>query len=322
VQFGTFLVRQGFIQERDLESVLLGQNLLRDGKITVAQFQVAMELSQSRGANIADTLIDHGYITAAEIAQLTGTAAVAGEPAGLDTPKIKEVAVKPRQVEQAGPTNLNASSAVPTWKDQLDWSKPLPADDDASLMARNPEKQSLAELLGGVKSEPASDPEKLKISNNAAPSWKDQLDWEQAEEPTSVSSETTDTNESGAQGPAIFDAAAAAPPQQEEMQNPISLGNAVPSWKDQLDWEQPKPEETSVQTETDNAAEPDEHAEHDEHIEHDEHTEHDEHAEHAEPAEHAEEEPEPSPDAPEGFFKKSFGKFKKGDAKDKKKKRK
>ncbi len=249
MQFGTFLVRQGFIQERDLDSVLLGQNLLRDGKITVAQFQVAMELSQSRGANISDTLIDHGYITAAELAKLTGKSTAAESN---DTPTIKEVAVKPRQQEQA-PSNLSASSAVPTWKDQLDWSKPLPVDDDASLVDRNPEKQSLAELLGNVNTEVAADQiekDSVKISNNAAPSWKDQLDWEQPQEATASATsdhETAQTSED------IIDpntANAAHQQQQEEPQNSINLASAVPSWKDQLDWEQPKAESPETANES------------------------------------------------------------------------
>lgn len=238
VQFGTFLVRQGFIQERDLDSVLLGQSLLRDGKITVAQFQVAMELSQSRGANISDTLIEHGYITATELAKLTEKAAEPTDSHAPDTPTIKEVAVKPRQIEPAAPTNLNASSAVPTWKDQLDWSKPLPVDNDASLMDRDPEKQSLAELLGGVNTDTA-EPELLKISNNAAPSWKDQLDWEQPSDAAAIDA-TTDS----AEGQKASEQQAAS----EESPSPISTANAVPSWKDQLDWEQPK-EESQTQSE-------------------------------------------------------------------------
>ncbi len=230
VQFGTFLVRQGFIQERDLDSVLLGQTLLRDGKITVAQFQVAMELSQSRGANISDTLIEHGYITAAELAKLIQKASEPNDPQAGDTPTIKEVAVKPRQVEPAAPSNLNASSAVPTWKDQLDWSKPLPVDDDVSLMDRNPEKQSLAELLGNVNTDASVEPDKVKISNNAAPSWKDQLDWEQPSD-----SSAADATTGSAEGqPEVAEQT------QPDESNPISLANAVPSWKDQLDWEQPK----------------------------------------------------------------------------------
>ncbi|MBS1955349.1 MAG: hypothetical protein JST89_14285 [Cyanobacteria bacterium SZAS-4] len=242
VQFGTFLVRQGFIQERDLDSVLLGQSLLRDGKITVAQFQVAMELSQSRGANISDTLIEHGYITAAELAKLTEKTAESTEPQAADTPIIKEVAVKPRQIEPAAPSNLNASSAVPTWKDQLDWSKPLPVDDDASLMDRNPEKQSLADLLGNVNTD-AAEPEKVKISNNAAPSWKDQLDWEQ---PPDAANDATIS--SGEKSKATEPQATS-----EEPSAPISTANAVPSWKDQLDWEQPK-DETQTQSQDSDSA--------------------------------------------------------------------
>lgn len=382
VQFGTFLVRQGFIQERDLDSVLLGQSLLRDGKITVAQFQVAMELSQSRGANISDTLIEHGYITAAELAKLTEKAAEPTDGHAADIPTIKEVAVKPRQIEPAAPTNLNASSAVPTWKDQLDWSKPLPVDDDASLMDRNPEKQSLADLLGNVNTE-AAEPEKVKISNNAAPSWKDQLDWEQ---PSDQPATDATTNSATEQATGSDQQA-----QTDETPSPISSANAVPSWKDQLDWEQPK-DESQAQSQTLDATAPaEEQSEDDEYyddepmthssketqpisihpptsvapnvtlgkgnpgttvdtstestaedkylqevlqttdifeqpipttsteavaVEHsdEQHEEHDDHDEHDDDA--------PPSEEGEGFLKKTLGKLKKGDPKDKKKKRK
>ncbi len=386
MQFGTFLVRQGFIQERDLDSVLLGQNLLRDGKITVAQFQVAMELSQSRGANISDTLIDHGYITAAELTKLTGKSTAAESN---DTPTIKEVAVKPRQQEQA-PSNVSASSAVPTWKDQLDWSKPLPVDDDASLVDRNPEKQSLAELLGNVNTEVAADQiekDSVKISNNAAPSWKDQLDWEQPQEATASATsehETAQTSEDNT-------AHAEHQQQQEEPQNSINLASAVPSWKDQLDWEQPKAESKETANEIpghaeahhadeegfeDNADEDDEPLIHssketqpisihpptsvapnvtlgkgnlgtipnaDQEMGNEEDYLQDllkstdifepepintgdsssqEKTEDDETTDKSEEESEHPPDEQEGFFKKSFGKFKRPDAKDKDKKKK
>ncbi len=100
VQFGTFLVRQGFIGERDLESVLVGQRLLRAGKISVAQFQVAMELCHSRGLAIGETLLEKGYITEAVI-----------ENQG-------------QMKEPSPPTvfpELKLTNAVPGWKDQLEW---------------------------------------------------------------------------------------------------------------------------------------------------------------------------------------------------------
>ncbi len=236
MQFGTFLVRQGFIQERDLESVLLGQKLLRDGNITVAQFQVAMELSQSRGTNISDILIDHGYITEAQLAILMGEPEISEDGSAPDAvPQIREVPIKPRQEQPPPPpprADLSVSSAVPTWKDQLDWSKPLVVDDE-STADRDPEKQSLAELLGNVQLEvpeqvAPEEPEVRKISNNAAPSWKDQLDWEKPEEPV--------VEEVVAEEPSV--------PEPELPQANIDLSNAVPSWRDQLDWEAPKTEET------------------------------------------------------------------------------
>jgi hypothetical protein len=180
-------------------------------------------------------LIEYGYITAAELSQLTGETAAAHEPQTPDTPVIKEVPVKPRQIEQPA-QNLNTSSAIPTWKDQLDWSKPLPVDDDASLIDRSPDKQSLADLLGNVNTESAVEPDVVKISNNAAPSWKDQLDWNKPEEGETASDTTS--------GAASVNSEEAAQQQQQnnESQPSLSIANAVPSWRDQLDWEQPKQE--------------------------------------------------------------------------------
>lgn len=61
MRFGSFLVKQGFIQERDLESVLVGQSLIRMAAISIAQYQVAMELAHSRGVAISEILTERRY---------------------------------------------------------------------------------------------------------------------------------------------------------------------------------------------------------------------------------------------------------------------
>jgi hypothetical protein len=205
VQFGTFLVKQGFIQERDLDSVLLGQRLLRDGKITVAQFQVAMELSQSRGVPISETLIEHGYLTAEDLVPEVAHEE-RGEPPD-PVPSIREVPVRPKAQELMR-AELNQGKSVPTWRDQLDWSRPIEVVDDHSV-ERAADKQSLARLLGGgAQADPNS------VANENYPSWKDQLDWEKPDE-------------------------YAVPP--------ASLGSVDPSkqpsashWHEQLDWSTPQ----------------------------------------------------------------------------------
>jgi len=63
MQFGRFLVKQQFIDERQLQAVLIGQALLRDGKITVSQFCLVMlEVGKSK-RDIKEILLETGYIS-------------------------------------------------------------------------------------------------------------------------------------------------------------------------------------------------------------------------------------------------------------------
>ncbi len=54
MQFGSFLVKQGFIEEYQLEAVLFAQKLLRKGLITVVQYQAAMEELESSGVGVSE----------------------------------------------------------------------------------------------------------------------------------------------------------------------------------------------------------------------------------------------------------------------------
>ncbi|HEY9775193.1 MAG TPA: hypothetical protein V6C81_15620 [Planktothrix sp.] len=236
MQFGTFLVRQGFIQERDLESVLLGQRLLKDGAITVAQFQVAMELSQSRGTGIRETLVEKNYISALDLESLVNDSSE--EMPAPPVVQIREISVVPKS------ENDNFARKAPTWRDQLDWGS---ADSD-----KNEDDQAVSGGLGGLlraqapappKSEGSAVERVMKITKpespspaeakkasldikHAVPSWTDQLDWDtvesQKEEPPAVSTEAAESSLSEPSGrPAL------------------RLSNAVPTWKDQLDWSSP-----------------------------------------------------------------------------------
>ncbi|HEY9788488.1 MAG TPA: hypothetical protein V6D17_24070 [Candidatus Obscuribacterales bacterium] len=70
MQFGSFLVKQGFIEQYQLEAVLFSQKLLRKGLITVAHFQAAMEELESSGVSVAETVVERGYVTAADLQQM------------------------------------------------------------------------------------------------------------------------------------------------------------------------------------------------------------------------------------------------------------
>lgn len=80
VQFGRFLVKQGFIQEHQLEAVLMGQKLLRRGCITVAQYQAAMDELESSGVSIAETVVERGYVTEADLKALDEAERMESQP--------------------------------------------------------------------------------------------------------------------------------------------------------------------------------------------------------------------------------------------------
>jgi hypothetical protein len=195
VQFGTFLVKQGFIGERDLESVLLGQKLLRAGVISVAQFQVAMELSQSRGHNIGDTLVERGYVTQDGLDKAVESIDAPPAMASSPTPRIVD-AVIPPEPEHGYGQGLAAALLI---TDLVDFE---PMDQSTSSSRNN----ALTELLGGSQASPS------------------------APVPTTPPIPADPANPP------------APPPAAVKIEQPIptlNLSQAVPSWKDQLDWDSP-----------------------------------------------------------------------------------
>ncbi len=222
VQVGTFLVRQGFIEEHHLEAVLIGQKLLRAGAISVVQFQLAMAISDSDRVEITEALISKGFISGSEV-----EAALTPVPPSLEPPplvlQIREIAVK-----ASGETP--APSQSPAWNDQLDWGPPEPASPAQTPQPANPPppaKNTLGGLLSGSQTLPTGLDKK-----SAGPKWTDQLDWTppQADAPAAgegvpnlvepaLARDGVDAGNTGGQE---------APR--------IQLSNAVPDWKDQLDW--------------------------------------------------------------------------------------
>lgn len=262
VQFGTFLIKQGFIGERDLESVLLGQKLLRAGVISVAQFQVAMELSQSRGLTISDTLVDRGYVTEEGLAKVVEE--LNAPPVVSLPPPIIISAAPPPEPQEKGP-GLSAA-LMPKITDLVDF-EPM----EKSAGSNN----ALADLLGGgggasntesgsstpaaaAVSAPSAAPQAsapvqpqtsqqtqtvapptLNLSQ-AIPSWKDQLDWDAPEDevapPAQPTSEVVTELEPTNTVPAVREL-------DPNRTSQLNLGRAVPSWRDQLDWGAPEEEE-------------------------------------------------------------------------------
>lgn len=235
VQFGTFLVRQGFIQERDLDSVLIGQKLLRAGAISVAQFQVAMDLSGSRGSSISDTLIEKGYIAQNDLEEKLNPAEGDVEPP--PAVQIREVPVAPKSREEKKRDN--------SVLDQLDWGAPeLAAEEDEEqktpgglglLLSANTSDGETAAEAGTMESTTSEN----QVTGNFDPSVTADVVSTQPE-----GDFTFDDAAGNAEAAAHSESSGSAPEEVAE----FKPTNAVPTWKDQLDWSAPADDAIAPET--------------------------------------------------------------------------
>lgn len=161
MMFGAFLVKQEFIEEDDLNTVLLGQKLLRSGVITVVQFQTAMEMKRKEGKELSDSLVSLGYVSQREIYAATASTQFGVNPG--PPPERIEIVGQNAEGGQEHVAELTVGNAVPSWKDQLDWSEPervhLPSVEPPAPPPPQPRKTMGSILIDGVtdfaESEPA-----------------------------------------------------------------------------------------------------------------------------------------------------------------------
>lgn len=165
LMFGSFLVKQGFVEERDLECVLISQQLIKTGQISLEQFQ---ELMPERGdtGTMFNLLLERGLVTREEldkaISSLPSEEAVivaralaqetqAATPEAEQIQEVKEVkAVQEIQEIQEAPVKLTPNNAVPSWKDQLDWSEP---ESEAEAAAPSKVEQEVIDTDGAKEEE-------------------------------------------------------------------------------------------------------------------------------------------------------------------------
>lgn len=116
MQFGSFLVKQGFIEEYQLEAVLFAQKLLRKGLITVVQYQAAMEELESSGVSVAETVVERGYVTQSDLDHLEEVEAEAEAELNrpVTTPVYTQPPLQPKMDEQkTSQSNLLAQMLPP-----------------------------------------------------------------------------------------------------------------------------------------------------------------------------------------------------------------
>jgi hypothetical protein len=269
VQFGKFLVQQGFIIERDLESVLLGQKLLRAKILSVAQFQAAMELSQSRNELLQDTLAELGYATDEDINKVTNTDLA---PPVVVNPAAQIPRTRPEKssatLDKLPRQTLPASQIV----DLIDFEPLVPETEPTEILPETSLETSLETALETAletsletsietsiespviittplaPTNPSAEDgiavprSRALIISQAVPVWQDQLDWDAPDnllENTNISASSTQSGANPTNSDAIEPKIISEEIPSQETKPTINLTRALPSWQDQLDWAAP-----------------------------------------------------------------------------------
>ncbi|MBS2005904.1 MAG: hypothetical protein JST01_02610, partial [Cyanobacteria bacterium SZAS TMP-1] len=262
-------VKQGFIEEADLDCVLVGQQLLKTGDITVVQFQTVMIERSATGLDIGEMLLAKGYVnefmlerayrnqSEDTLVKVPAVLAV-GQHTTIEFKPHPEHAVEPPPQAQTEPepseeektaaeeqayaanmeTGEYAAAVAPTVESPVAAQAPevvaeqvvlRPPAADAESAEAGPSLVEKVEAARATLSDTNFITERtLKISN-AAPAWKDQLDWsspDSSEEEAAPAAETQEPAESSEPG-AEPAAPAAAPPHVMAPLTPDTLADSV-----------------------------------------------------------------------------------------------
>lgn len=153
--FGAFLVKQGFIEEEDLDQVLMGQRLLKNGNITVGHFQMAMKKWREETIPIEESAVNEGLVSKPEMDRIVASGMLdthSNVPAVGGMHPLRPII----NAEEAAKRNLNAGHAVPSWKDQLDWSAPDPVPKQQEHYDTRPRTFEPPVEIEGITPDPAS----------------------------------------------------------------------------------------------------------------------------------------------------------------------
>ncbi len=173
MMFGTFLVKQGFIEQSDLNCVLVGQQLLKAGEITVVQFQTVMIERSATGLDIGEMLLAKGYVTEAMLE-------AAYRNQSEDT-LVKVPAIIVPGVMVVKDHSPSASNGEESTEPGPGGGAPAPAEGHGHEAAAEAAGHSDMTARQTSPPLPAADAaargDRALTLSNAAPAWKDQLDW-------------------------------------------------------------------------------------------------------------------------------------------------
>jgi hypothetical protein len=92
MQFGRFLVKQGFLEEAQLQAVLAAQRLIRTGKLTLSQFKEAMSIVNNREGTFSQVLLKKGFCSKDDLALIERIESETARKIPVDAPTGRDIA--------------------------------------------------------------------------------------------------------------------------------------------------------------------------------------------------------------------------------------
>ncbi len=138
--FGQFLVKAGFLTQDELDAAVLGQRMISAGKITIAQFRVALSSLRENGVSFLDTLMIEGWIQPKDI--FSDESELWQQSVPSATPQIVEIEISADRNEEAlQPKPITLGAMSPGWADNLVW-----GDAEEAAQEQGPEPEQGREL--------------------------------------------------------------------------------------------------------------------------------------------------------------------------------
>lgn len=167
IMFGAFLVKQGFVEEHDLECVLLAQQLIKTNDISLSQFQELMQERVETGVSFSDLVLEHKLVARERVSEAISALSV--EELSLVTVSLQLDAPLDAETEAELLAEIRAAELA-----DLNHVQPPHGSDESAQS--DPEAQVPFEGAGTAIA--SSSQAKSRIDRtNAVPVWKDQLDW-------------------------------------------------------------------------------------------------------------------------------------------------
>jgi hypothetical protein len=113
MQFGRFLVKQGFLEEVQLQAVLAAQRLIRTGKLTLSQFKEAMFVVNNHTGTFSQVLLEKGFCSKEDLTLIERIEAETARKKPQDSPMGRDIAASSLAKISIGSDEEDKDHALP-----------------------------------------------------------------------------------------------------------------------------------------------------------------------------------------------------------------